>query len=589
MQRTHYCGELRSDHEGREVTLCGWVHRRRDHGNLIFIDLRDREGIVQVVFNPEVQPAAHQTAQQIRSEFVVQVRGKVLRRPPATENAQLATGQVEVAATGLSVLNPAKNPPFSIEEDVEASESLRFKYRYLDLRRPTAQRAILLRSRLSGIIRRFLDAEGFVEIETPFLTKSTPEGARDYLVPSRVNPGHFYALPQSPQLFKQILMMSGFDRYYQIVRCFRDEDLRADRQPEFTQLDMELSFVEPEDIFGLTERMIAGVFKELKGISLPTPFPRLSYGEAMDRFGTDRPDTRFGMELRDVSHMAQQTDFQVFKKALEAEGRIKGLSVPGGGEWSRKEIEDLTQQALALGAKGLAWIKVTAQGFESPITKFFSPQILQEILEALDGKPGDLMIFVADRAAVGNAVLGELRLRLAEKLNLIPRSDADRYHFLWVVQFPLVQHDPQEQRYVSVNHPFTAPLEEDLSHLDTDPLRIRAKAYDLVLNGVELGGGSIRIHDPALQSRIFKLLGIAPEEAQAKFGFLLDALGYGAPPHGGIAFGLDRLAMILVGANSIREVIAFPKTQKAICLLTDAPSRVSEQQLKELRIKLDLT
>jgi aspartyl-tRNA synthetase len=542
-----------------------------------------------VVFNPDTNKQAHALAQEVRNEHVLQVRGKVMARPTGTVNFQIPTGEIEVMAITLTILNASKTPPFSIEEDEEVSENLRLQYRYLDLRRPDVQRNIVLRHQLNKVIRQFLDNKGFIEIETPFLTKSTPEGARDYLVPSRVNPGNFYALPQSPQLFKQILMVAGFDRYYQIVRCFRDEDLRADRQPEFTQLDMEMSFIDREDIFVLVEELMKKVFAEIKGITLTTPFPRLSYQEAVNRFGVDKPDVRFGLELRDVTQIVSGTEFKVFRTAIGSKGIVKGLCIPQAASWSRKEVDDLTQEAQSLGAQGLAWVKVTDKGYDSPITKFFTPAMLQDITKAMEAQPGDLMIFVADKPTVINAVLGELRLRLAKKLNLLSSDfSKTQYKFLWVVDFPLLEYDETEKRYVAIHHPFTSPIDEDLPFLESAPLKVRAKAYDLVLNGEEVGGGSLRIHKTDLQSRIFKVLGIGPEEAQAKFGFLLEALGYGAPPHGGIAFGLDRLAMILAGRDSIRDLIAFPKTQKAICPLTDAPSKVSDQQLKELHIKLDL-
>jgi aspartyl-tRNA synthetase len=506
-------------------------------------------------------------------------------RPEGTVNSQLSTGEIELIADELEILNAAKTPPFPIEDNVLVSENLRLKYRYLDLRRPRMQANFKRRHQILRVARNFLDEHGFIEVETPHLTKSTPEGARDYLVPSRVNPGQFYALPQSPQLFKQILMVAGFERYYQIARCFRDEDLRADRQPEFTQIDLELSFMDQEEIRSLMEGMMTEVFWTIKGIRLQSPFPRLSYSESMDRYGTDKPDLRFGLEVHDVSSIMSGSSFQVFQETLNRKGVVKAMVLEGQATLSRKELDELTESAKSLGAKGLAWVKVSPEGFESPIVKFLGEPLLRTLSNALSAKSGDLLLFVADHPKTAREVMGGLRIQLAERFKMIP---ADQFRFVWITDFPLLEFDDTEQRYVAMHHPFTSPLDEDLPLLETDPRRVRAKAYDLVLNGSEIGGGSIRIHRRDVQSRLFKLLGIDPASAQEKFGFLLEALEYGAPPHGGMAFGLDRLTMILSGAESIRDVIAFPKTQKAICLLSDAPSHVTEQQLKELHIKLDI-
>lgn len=585
MKRTHDCGRLRKTDIGETVTLMGWVQTRRDHGGLIFIDLRDREGITQVVFNPTLSPDVHKRAKDLRSEDVVAVRGKVGARPDGTVNAHLSTGEVELIADDLKILNPAKTPPFPIEDNVLVSENLRLKYRYLDLRRPRMLGNLKRRHQILKTVRNFLDGHGFIEVETPHLTKSTPEGARDYLVPSRVNAGHFYALPQSPQLFKQILMVAGIERYYQIARCFRDEDLRADRQPEFTQIDLELSFVDREEILSLMETMLEETFQGVRDIRLQIPFPRLSYQEAMERYGTDKPDLRFGLEIHDVSSLVADSSFQVFQETLNRKGVVKAMVLEGKATLSRKDLDEVTEAAKGFGAKGLAWVKVTPEGFESPIVKFLGEQLLRKLSNALSAKAGDLLLFVADQIKTAREVMGGLRLQMAERFQWIP---ADQFRFVWITDFPLLEYDETEQRYVAMHHPFTAPLDEDLALLETEPRRVRAKAYDLVLNGSEIGGGSIRIHRREVQSGLFKLLGIDPASAQEKFGFLLEALEYGAPPHGGIAFGLDRLAMILSEAESIRDVIAFPKTQKAVCLLSDAPSVVTEQQLKELHIKTDL-
>ena len=583
-KRTHSCGALRAADAGQTVTLMGWVYRRRDHGGLIFVDIRDREGITQCVFNPADGAAAHAKVQDVRGEFVVAVRGTVAPRPAGTENSKIPTGAVEIHASELKVLNDCRPLPFQIdsEGDAEVDETLRLKYRYLDMRRAPVLKAFQVRDLLCRAVRDYLHEQGFLEVETPFLTRSTPEGARDFLVPSRLQPGSFYALPQSPQLFKQLLMVAGFERYFQIVRCFRDEDLRKDRQPEFTQIDIETSFLDRDDFLPIVEGLVAAIWRRVKGVELALPFPRLAYDEAMARFGSDKPDVRFALELTDVSPLFAGGEFQAFAQVVAGGGAVKALRVPGAGSMSRKELDDLTANAKQAGAKGLVWIKVTAEGLTSPVAKFLGA-VQERLLSQTGAAAGDLVLLVGDTSAVAATVLGRLRVDLAKRFKLIPE---DRDVFAWVIDFPLVEWNADEKRWDAVHHPFTAPRDEDLPLLESDPGKARAKAYDLVLNGQEAAGGSIRIHQQAVQERLFGLIGISKDEARARFGFLLEALEFGAPPMGGIAFGLDRLAASLVGQESIREVIAFPKTQKGTCPLTDAPAPVDARQLRDLGIRV---
>lgn len=585
-QRTHTCGLVTAAEAGQEVVLKGWVQKRRDLGGLIFVDMRDREGIVQVVFGDQAKDAL-ELANKIRNEFVIEVKGTVVLRDASQINKNMKTGEIEVVASELTIINEAKNPPFAIDNNAEVSEELRLKYRYLDLRRPVMYDTFKMRSDVTRTIRNFLQNEGFLEVETPILTKSTPEGARDYLVPSRVHDGEFYALPQSPQLFKQLLMVGGFEKYFQIARCFRDEDLRADRQPEFTQVDIETSFLSMDEIIEMNERLLTQVMKDVKGIDVVTPFPRMSYKEAMDRFGSDKPDVRFGLELKQLSDIVKESAFGVFANAVANGGEVKAINVKGAAaNYSRKDIDALGDFAGRYGAKGLAWLKVTEEGLNGPIAKFFEGEAADTIIQATEAQAGDLLLFVADKSSVVADALGALRLKLGKELGLI---DESKFEFLWIVDWPLFEYDEAEGRYYAAHHPFTRPFDEDLELMNTNPKEVRAQAYDIVLNGYELGGGSLRIYEPDLQAKMFELLGFTEEEARAQFGFLLEAFDYGVPPHGGLAMGLDRLVMLLAGRTNLRDTIAFPKTATASCLLTDAPSQVSDAQLEELSLRIAAT
>ena len=587
LKRTHTCGQLRLEDAGKKVTLAGWVHSYRDHGNLVFIDLRDKEGLTQLVFNPETQPEAHKVARMVRCEWVIAAKGIVQPRGEGLENPKLATGQIEVSVQQLEILNVSKTPPFEFDNIEKISEELRLASRYIDLRRPKMQQILRTRHRVTKLVRDYFDALGFVEIETPMLAKSTPEGARDFLVPSRLHKNYFYALPQSPQLFKQILMVSGVDKYFQIVRCFRDEDPRADRQAEFTQIDVEMSFVDSNDVIGVHENLIARIWKRILDVDVTAPMRRISYKDALADYGTDRPDLRFDLKLKDISDIAKKCSFKVFTETIEKGGIVKGLCAPGGKKYSRSDIEKtLTGFVGDYGAKGLVWFKAKKENnklsLASSFAKFFSSEQLQQIIQRFDAKDGDLLLFVADNEATANKALAPLRCKLAKELNLY---DEKRFEFLWVVDFPLFEWNEDEKRYDSLHHPFTAPVEEDLDKLETDPANVRSQAYDIVINGSEVGGGSIRIHNPKIQQKAFELLNISKKQAQQRFGFFLKALEYGAPPHGGIAIGLDRLIMLLAGTENIRDVIAFPKTQRGQCLLTNAPSEVDQKQLDELNLR----
>ena len=582
LKRTHRCTEVTTAHIGQEVTVMGWVQKSRNKGGIIFVDLRDRSGILQIIFEENDCGAENfAKAEKLRSEFVVAVTGRVEARSGAV-NTNLATGAIEIRANSMRILSESETPPFPIEENSKTKEELRLKYRFLDLRRPDIQRNLMIRSQVATLTRAFLASEGFLEIETPTLIKSTPEGARDYLVPSRVHPGSFYALPQSPQLFKQLLMCSGYDRYFQLARCYRDEDLRADRQPEFTQIDMELSFVDVDDVLDVNERLLKKLFKEICGFDVQLPIPRMTWQEAMDRFGSDKPDLRFGMELKNVSEVVKGCEFAVFKGALENGGSVRGINAQGQGHMPRKKIDALVEYAKGFGARGLAYVAISEDGtVKSSFAKFMKEEEMTALISAMDGKPGDLLLFAADRNKVVFDVLGNLRLELARQLDLLKKDD---FKFLWVTEFPLLEYSEEEDRYVAMHHPFTMPMDEDLQYIDSDPGRVRAKAYDIVLNGVEMGGGSVRIHQADIQSKMFEVLGFTPERAGEQFGFLLEAFKYGVPPHAGLAYGLDRVVMLMVGADSIRDVIAFPKVKDASCLMTEAPGQVDEKQLEELHI-----
>lgn len=583
--RTHMCGELSLNNLGEEVSLTGWVQKSRDLGGLLFIDLRDRTGILQVVFNKDIDSQLFEKAQKVRGEYVIHVSGKIGERAENAINKRMKTGYIELLASDITIISKSETPPIYIEDDLNASENLRLKYRYLDLRRPVMQNFFFVRHRVNKLIRDYFDKNGFIEIETPVLTKTTPEGARDYLVPSRVQPGKFFALPQSPQLFKQILMVSGFDKYYQIVKCFRDEDLRADRQPEFTQLDMEMSFVDADDVISVIEGLMKEVFKNIKDQEISLPLPRMTYKEAMERYGSDKPDIRFGLELKDLGDILTDSEFKVFSETIKNGGCIKAINAEGcGSNLSRKEIDGLGEFVKTYRAKGLAWMNFTKDGLKSPIAKFLKEEEIKSIIERMNAKTGDIIFIVADNKKVVYDSLGQLRLELARRFNLV---DENKIGLLWVTEFPLLDYDDEENRYVAMHHPFTSPMDEDIELLDSEPLKARAKAYDIVLNGYELGGGSIRIHDSEIQQKMFNLLGFSKDEAWKKFGFLLEAFKYGTPPHGGLAIGMDRLIMLLTGTDNIRDVIAFPKTQSASCLMTDAPSFADEKQLAELKLKVE--